>query len=405
MYSIVLTRVPFDFYLAYLGFLMIIALAFIVKPGLRLPIKPIGVVALFLILQFFVTNSVGSVFPRVVQQVVLIGFTLLVMFLAFQATGFDLNRIFKVYYNTVLIVSALIIFQQVAYQLNLSFIYDLSWILNNARIESTTFGMMRTGGLVIEPSHFIYVSFPAVYFALNRIIGNERNHVNSSLSKAIIMVAGFMLTFSSIGIIGLFIYLVIRASRKSLPKFLLGMVVISLLAIVAYSYIPFLRMRVDDTFKFSMNVENIQKTDNWSTYALLSNAFVTYRSLEENPLFGAGIGNHVFNHGKYLSEIVTMTGPMFSLNKEDANSMLLRLLSEVGILGFLVVVYFLFRFKIKRSDAIKTQNLFLFAVNDGVFIMLLLKLIRDGHYAVNGFLFFVLLYYYSYRQLKVSKST
>lgn len=405
MYSIALYRGAFDFYLVYLGLLFLIPFSFSVKPNLHITVRAFGIITAILFIQFLITSYVGSEFSLVFKQVILITFTLLVLYLSFQALDFDLLSIFRAYYNLIFIVSLLILIQQIAHIIGIAFVYDLSWILNAYRVEPTEFGMLRTGGLSQEPAHFVYVSFPAIYFAISRILGDNKNEINYSLTKAIIMLCGFICTFSSIGIIGIFLYFIIKVARKSLPKLVIGLVAISILAMIAYSQLPFFQMRINDTFEYSGKIDNIENTDNWSTYALLSNAYVTMQSMEDHPLIGAGLGNHVYNHEKYLSNIVSKTGDQYSLNKEDANSLMLRLLSETGLIGFGLIIYLLFRFKIKKRTFNNEVVEIFFLINEGVFLLIILKLIRDGNYAVNGFLFFLLLYYFSYKQIKLSNTT
>src|SRR5690606_37181188 len=82
----------------------------------------------------------------------------------------------------------------------------------------------------------------------------------------------------------------------------------------------------------------------------------------------------------------------FNLNGADANSMFLRLLSETGLFGVLIFIYIIFKFYLARDENHDTYH---WLVSNGILIMMLLNLFRQGHYFLNGFPFFVILYIYN----------
>ena len=88
-----------------------------------------------------------------------------------------------------------------------------------------------------------------------------------------------------------------------------------------------MRLRVDDTL-FGITKEITDKdvylTVNLSTYAWLSNMYVAKESLKENPLTGNGLGTHESAYDRHLPHHMR---DYFTFNREDANSMLLRLMS------------------------------------------------------------------------------
>ncbi len=108
-------------------------------------------------------------------------------------------------------------------------------------------------------------------------------------------------------------------------------------------------------------------------------------------MFGTGIGSHLVAFEKYsLAKNFKTFG--FNFNGQDANSMFLRLMSETGLFGLLIFFIILVRCYVKRDKEHLTYH---WLISNGVLVMILLNLFRQGHYFLNGFPFFVILYYYN----------
>ena len=82
---------------------------------------------------------------------------------------------------------------------------------------------------------------------------------------------------------------------------------------------------------------------NLSTYALLSNSFITIESIKDNPL-GTGLGSYHYQYDKYYSK---MNPPKYlitlgesKINRPDANSLFLRLLVDLGIFSIFLFFHF-----------------------------------------------------------------
>jgi hypothetical protein len=71
--------------------------------------------------------------------------------------------------------------------------------------------------------------------------------------------------------------------------------------------------------------------------------------------------------------------------------MLLRLMSETGIYGMGVMILLLIRCWISKPNAIDNET---WVMSNGLTIIILVYLIRQGHYFLNGFPLFLWLYYY-----------
>jgi O-antigen ligase len=155
-------------------------------------------------------------------------------------------------------------------------------------------------------------------------------------------------------------------------------------------------MRVDDTISILNNTDKLENT-NASTFALLSNARVTYEAVKENPIFGAGLGSHAITYQKYIGKLINVENAQILLNIEDANSLFLRILSEMGLFGLIIFISFLMKYHIsKKYD----NDKYLYVVNNAVLSMFVIRLLRFGHYFTTGFFFFFWIYYFSKLQSK-----
>jgi len=159
-----------------------------------------------------------------------------------------------------------------------------------------------------------------------------------------------------------------------------------------------LKIRVDDTFDslLAINTGKFKPDTNVSSYAILSNFFVAKSNFTDHP-FGSGLGSHTFMHKSiYLKQMnppaYIKTLKLEDINSSDANSLFLRLFSELGIFGlFIAILLIFYGFKSfgDNKDLIISQ---------GIFIYILLKLIRDGHYFSPEIYFFIWIMYYNRKE-------
>jgi len=100
------------------------------------------------------------------------------------------------------------------------------------------------------------------------------------------------------------------------------------------------QLRVRDTV-VAVASQDLSGT-NASTWALLSNFFVVGRTFAIHPLTGVGIGGYRYVYDEYISEITGVDlSNMPELNKDDANSLFLRVAAELGVPGLFVLLLFL----------------------------------------------------------------
>lgn len=147
-----------------------------------------------------------------------------------------------------------------------------------------------------------------------------------------------------------------------------------------------------------------------STFLRFTNLYVAFTIWLENPFFGVGPGNyklfyveHVYKSGiPIILELVTLTDPYYSSGSIDPTNFFAGILSEFGIITFIIVFYILF----KRTVFLAFQaDLY----NKKIPLSLLIAPIVFGasfgfyYWAVSYFPFFLALLNIDYKSAKIEK--
>jgi O-antigen ligase len=137
---------------------------------------------------------------------------------------------------------------------------------------------------------------------------------------------------------------------------------------------------------------------NASTFALLSNVYVTSQSFQAHPLTGVGIGGYANVYDAYIG---TLSGPglaflHYDLNRDDANSLFLRVAAELGIPGLLVLLGFIIVCARVGGPPYQT-------IRNAILPYLLIRMGRFGAYFSVELYFFVGLYLLNYMQSREAR--
>lgn len=287
----------------------------------------------------------------------------------FKVTKFDFEKIFSTYATGAVIVSF------VGFGI---FIYEFLAGNTGYRLHS----------IMMEPAHFCGVLLPAFYYYLKNI--NQYYYRFSILALAI------LLSVSSIGYLGVLVCMILLPKKFELWKNVLALTVAFGLGFFAYNVSSNVKFRVDDTLfaAGSMDVSGV----NLSTYALISNVFVVKTVLFESPIIGHGFGSHAVSHKRNIDDFY---GSQFipvdlrDINATDANSLFLRLLSELGLTGAFLVIYFVYKNYSGSED--------LYIYSRAILIYFFYKLFREGHYYSPEMYFFVIGYIVVHKEFLYSR--
>jgi len=239
--------------------------------------------------------------------------------------------------------------------------------------------------IMLEPAHYCTIVLPAFFITL-------KDH-SYPRYWYIVLLLSILASGSSLGIIALGLSMILYAKRISFKKIIISSFIVVLMGFIVYTIMPNFKMRFDDTLASSTSGD--LSSANLSSYALLSNFFVSIESFKSNPLFGNGIGSHVLSRKLYLGNLegIEVFEKMGSenLNAQDAGSLFSRLISEMGLVGILGFFYFIFKFYVPVKNELYVNTI----ISRGILLYFFAKLFREGHYFSPEMYFFIFAYYYS----------
>lgn len=382
----------FDFYWYYPFYILFLGFAILVYHQIN--VKLLFILALLLIYSL-VTYEHGL--TLIGKQFLNILFSTLVFYNLIVHERYGIIEIFRKYVVLAKIVLVLGFAQVVFFYLG----YGEMYVSIFPWLGYSNIGV-RLQSVSQEPSYIALTFAPVIFYSLHNLFYKTSYFLNKMWSG--LFMAGYLLTFSSLAYLSILIILIVLYFKKftSVKLILIGFVALGLflLSFIMYRNIPFVKIRIDDT-AFAITKDftdpDIFRAVNFSTYALLSNLYVTKESLAVEPITGHGLGTHELTYRKYLPlELQNYR----ILNAEDANSMALRLLTETGLLGFTIFLFFTIHYRIRYNGSFPARQKLLWVINCGIFIVILLSLIRNGNYTVHGKILFFLAYYYTYRMLR-----
>ena len=390
--SVVLFNNPFEFYLGYLIYIVLLPV-FIFRYGIHRNLFYIFFI-LFLtgVFNIILGNNTVALFLKVFTGLSLSYFF---YYYVLREYDFSIEQLFRWYLYGCYLVSLIGILQFISFQLGFKPGYDYSWILNKGGVAyGGNFGI-RINSIFSEPTYLASTLSASFFIALYNMFRKE-NYYLSKFQGSVIIVA-YLLSFSGVGQLGIFLCVVLLAVNYGLIRYVLVVIPAALIMFnFLYENVGEFRERYDGlTALWSGEEFKLGKTHG-SSFILYNNYHVATENFKTNFLFGSGIGSHPVAFDKYsLARGFKVYG--FNLNAADANSMLLRLISETGIFGVSIFLIIIFKCYVLRNEYDESYH---WLVSNSILVMLLLNLFRQGHYFLNGFPFFVILYYYNWVKYK-----
>ena len=384
-YAYVFFKDPFELYLAYVIFLLFTP-GFFAKYGI-----PRWPVLLFvpLFISGFVYYQIGD---NTAQQFykVFIGYFASVLFYHYfvQNYDYDIKKIYAIYMKSAYIVCLIGLFQIVSYMVGFKQGYNFTWVFN--KWNPTTGGIgFRLSSVLGEPAYFAAVMAPAFFTSLYNIVRRDNKFL--SFKKSLFILLIYPLSYSSLGIIAIFLSLILLIINIGTFKYYMVLTPV-LIVVTRYSYnnVPEFRDRWDGTIDI-YSTDNIYSYDiHGSSFVLYNNSHIAWTNFGKNPLFGTGLGSHPTAFDRY--SLTNLEGAVqIDFNNMDANSMFLRLLSETGLYGISIMLFILLRNFIFKANSVNDEN---WLMSNSLALIILIYLIRQGHYFINGFPLFVWMYYY-----------
>lgn len=391
--SYVFFKEPFEFYFGYLIFVVLLPV-FIIRYGFNRQLFFIFIV-LFLsgIFNILTGNNTGAQFFKVFTGLALSYFFYYYVVIEFD---YDIEQLFKWYLTGAFIAAGIGLVQFVSYQVGFEPGYNYKFILNKwGVVAGGNFGI-RINSVFGEPTHLAAVLSAAFFVSLHNLVRKESYHLSKIQSLIVIVV--YVLSFSGLGQSGIMLSLILLALSYGLVRYFFIFIPVGIIVFnVMYNNVRDFRDRLDSLIQLFTDGKFILGKTHGSSFILYNNYNVALENFKTNFLFGTGIGSHPIAFEKYsLAKEIKVYG--FNLNSADANSMLLRLISETGLFGVCIFLFIIIKFYVKRNPL---HDTFHWIISNSILLMILLNLFRQGHYFLNGFPFFVIIYifnYYSYQK-------
>lgn len=315
----------------------------------------------------------------------------LVFYLLIKINNYNLQKLFRIYLNIAFLVGLIGLLQELSYLLDFKIGYDFSYMLPSWQLYISENNLLKINSILPEPSFFACSMMPAFFAAITSCTKSNFRFLKKW--KSWVIISSLFLSFSATAYIGMFfsLLLLLYNSYRKIRYMLAGIAAICVLTFFLYNNVGDFKTRVDDSINVVTKKASLEST-NLSTFALFSNALVAYNSFKNSFIFGSGLGSHEISYNEYIKKVVDVDKVIMFLNKGDANSLFLRLLSETGLLGLLAIIIFILKFHLVRKN---DDTGYLWIINNAVLAMFVIRLLRFGHYFATGFFFFFWLYYFS----------
>jgi len=234
-----------------------------------------------------------------------------------------------------------------------------------------------------EPSHYATIVLPAlVYTFINR---------KAELGKFIIIGLSVILTFNMTAYSVSLVCLGLIYGRSWV--FLILLPVMAFLSYELYLGLPRIQLRVNSFIDYwnTSSLWNLHGTP----LSFLSNLQVALNNVQINPLLGSGLGGHEETYYRYFNIAeFSRLDYLFGINAKSAHSLTIRVLSELGILGFILFLY-----NITKPLRISKSSVY-YPIGIACFSHFLCKTLKLGNYFDLGTPFFLITIYFIYEKYR-----
>lgn len=293
-------------------------------------------------------------------------------------------------YKQMAIFTALVsIFQYIMSVLGVSSLATMSWLIKDQ--SRTPVG--RSAAFLNEPSYCALVLFPLVFFGIYQLFGRYKavQAIRLNFLEFIIIFAGFLFTGSSTGFFGVAVSIIVILLEYGISYKQVLILALSIICLgTVYNKVSFIHQRLNDTVHLVNGKGNLDSV-NLSTQSLIINKNIAVDSFKATNGFGGGMGSHPLSYDKFVGNY----GPNIALqNNYDANSLMLRIISELGVVGIILLIYLLYKYRFRRNNNPSVQSYKI--VSRMCLCYIFMRLFRFGHYFDCGLYMFIAIYYQCY---------
>jgi hypothetical protein len=390
--SYIFFKSPFEFYFYYIIVLFLLPI-FLFKYGIPKFIISIFSFLFFLgLIHVISNNNLPFTFFKVYGGLLLL---VLFYFYIIRHVGFDIKYLFYWYCKFCIVLCFLGLIQVVSFYLNFEYGYNFSWFLNKWGLVQGGLIGIRVNSIISEPTYLATVLSPALFVSFKNLI--SRSNIIFSKTQSFLVIMIVILTTSTIGYLGILISFLLSTNSIRLRFILFGFIVSFFGISLAYNNVTDFKNRIDAATGLWVDENfNINNTNN-SSFVLYNNIHVAKENLSDYPFFGTGLGSHETAFKKY-----TLTKSLiqydFEFNIKDGNSLFVRLCTETGLVGLGFILLLLVKGFIYKVNNDNKDLFYHHLISQSIFVLLVLVLIRQGNYMLNGLPLLFLMYFYNYIQ-------
>ena len=380
---------PFEFYFHYI-FLFPLTAIFLVKFGIpKFYIKLFSIPLLIGLIHVAFGNNISFTFYKIFA-----GISISILFFYYVIENFNFNTIiiFELYCKACWVLCLIAIFQIISFLFGFEPGYNFSWFLNKWGIVRGGIIGFRVNSILPEPTYLATSLSPAVYVSIRNLI-KKKTFIFSILQSIIILIIS-ILTTSTIGYLGIIISLILSLEVLRLRYIFIAITISFVGYFIAYNNVSDFSSRVNSARGLWIEEDfKIDNTNN-SSFVLYNNLHIAKENLMKYPLFGTGLGSHETAFKKF-----TLTKSLiqydFEFNVKDGNSLFVRLCTETGFLGLFFIFILIFNGFIFKLDNNSEDLISHKIISQALFIFIILVLIRQGNYMLNGLPFMFLIYHFN----------
>ena len=407
--SIILFKTPFEFYLSYVG-LIILLLSFLFNYKFPTQLLYLFIpLLLFGIFNIFFDNNTFSFFIKIYANL-FVG--ALFFYYVFEYYDRDVVKFFSIYMKWSYIAAVIGIVQIISYTIHFTPGYDYTLFgLNKWGVTPGGLGI-RINSIFCEPSYVGSTLGPAFFIASYNLIFNKTYFITRV--QCLVIAFTYLFSTSSVAYLGVFFILLLLLLNFGVVRYIAFIIpIIFILFYFLYSNVKEFKTRMDGIK--SLYIDNVleQESEKYnksgamaqlmrkrylleaihgSSFVQYNNYTVAKKNFIQNPLFGTGLGSHQYIFQKY--DLSYLLGGEYDNNTADANSMLLRIISETGLFGLVFIILFI-KSNYVRKDPSHPEADYHWLISNAVLVIILLQLARQGNYTFGGFMGFMWLYYYT----------
>lgn len=387
-------KYPFEFYFHYTIFVFLVPI-FLIKHGFpKFLIKILFIPFVIGLIHIIIGNNLPFTFIKVFGGIIL---TFLFSYGWICYFEFNITKIFEWYCWCCWVLVLVALIQISSFIIGFEAGYNFSWLLNKWGFVHGGLIGFRVNSLLSEPTYLATALAPAIYVSTKNLISKSNYIFNKYQSIAILAVC--VLTTSSVGFLGILISILLATETIRLRYLLIGLFISILSFTVAYNNVKDFKSRVDAALGLWLDNDFRLSNTNNSSFVLYNNLHVAQENLKKFPIFGSGIGSHETAFKRYtLTKSIIQYD--FEFNVKDGNSLFIRLCTETGLLGVFFILFFIFKGFIYKIDKQNDNHKIRKNISHALFVLLVLVLIRQGNYMLNGLPLLFMLYYFNGAQFK-----